>query len=435
MSTFNPALAASLAAIIISIGLGWKKSINAGIIAICFAFGIEIFLMDGTVNTVIEAWPSRIVFYLISISLFFNFASDNGTLELLSRKLLYRMHGNTPLIPWIIAAVCALVAFLGAGASTPAIIGPLAFSIGLKAGLDPVLIALAVSCATTIGGDNPLNGYGGVISKGLIEQTIYAEHAANISLYVWINSVIKQLLVIGAAYIFLKGYRAQKAEIEKPAAFNPVQRKQLTLILISLATMLVPMILNTYFPTAFSKKLNAIAQPQSVMLLASLLCVFLNLGNQQSVIEKIPMNTILLIAGMSMLLSVSQDAGLVDAIAAIMTTAVPKVFVAPMLVLFAAFLSFFSSGTGVVCPLLYPMVADLSEQLGLNPVMLFSCIFVGAMSSSVSPFSTGGAMTIAGCPYRKVKDILTGHLIFAAVLIPLMCTVLAGLGLFGLFHV
>lgn len=435
MLTSNPSLMAALTAIMAAIFLGWKLKINAGIIAMCFAFAIEVFLMDGSVSTVVAAWPSGIVFYLISISLFFNFASDNGTLDLLSRKMLYRMHGKNALIPWIIAAVCALVSFLGAGASTPAIIGPLAFSIGLKAGLNPVLIALAVSCATTIGGDNPLNGYGGVISKGLIEQTIYAEQAARISIYVWINAAIKQFLVIGTACIILRGQRTQEAAVERPENFNAVQRKQLGLIVLSLAVMLFSMMLNTYFSSHMTGKLNAIAQPQVVMLLASLICMALKLGDQQRVIEKIPMNTILLIAGMSMLLSVSKDAGLVDAIAAVVTYAIPKALVAPALVLFAAFLSFFSSGTGVVCPLLYPIVANLSAQLQLDPVMLFSCIFVGAMSSSISPFSTGGAMTIAGCPYRKVKDILTVRLIFVAVLIPLACAVLAGLGLFGLFHI
>lgn len=430
----NPALTAALAAIMISILLGWRMKINSGIIAMCFAFGIEIFLMDGTVSTVVAAWPSGIVFYLISISLFFNFATENGTLDLLSRKMLYRMQGHSRLIPWIITAVFASVAFLGAGASTPAIIGPLAFSVGLQAGLHPVLIALAVACATTIGGDNPLNGYGGVISKGLIEQTGYAAYAMRISLYIWINAAVKQLLVIGAACIILKGQRTTDAAMEKPGAFNPVQRKQLALIIASLAAMLVPMMLNTYFPSQLTRKVNAIAQPQAVMLLAGLLCVLLKLGDQQRAIEKIPMNTILLIAGMSMLLSISKEAGLVEVIAAVVTHAIPRALVAPALVLFAAFLSFFSSGTGVVCPLLYPIVENLSTQLSLNPIMLFSCIFVGAMSSSVSPFSTGGAMTIAGCPYRRVKDMLTNRLIFVAVLIPLACAAFAGLGLFGLLH-
>ena len=146
------------------------------------------------------------------------------------------------------------------------------------------------------------------------------------------------------------------------------------------------------------------------------------------------MNTILLISGMSMLLAVAKEAGMVEAISAVMMRGVPKSLVPASLVGFSAFLSFFSSGTGVVCPLLYPMVPHLAQQMGLNPIMLFSCIFVGAMSSSVSPFSTGGAMTIAGCPYRNVKDQLTNWMIPVAILIPVACAVLASVGAFGFFH-
>ena len=155
---------------------------------------------------------------------------------------------------------------------------------------------------------------------------------------------------------------------------------------------------------------------QSVMVFAAILSVFLKLGDEREVIRKIPMNTLILIAGMSMLLGVAKDAGMTDAIANIMSNSIPKALVPASLVGFAAFLSFFSSGTGVVCPLLYPMVEGLAANLGLNPVMLFSCIFIGAMSSSVSPFSTGGAMTIAGCPDMKVKDQLSTWMIPVAVL-------------------
>lgn len=95
---------------------------------------------------------------LIAIALFFNYATSNGTMDLLAKNLLYSMNGNARMIPWVISLVCAVVAFLGAGASTPAIIGPLAFTIGLSASLHPILIAICVACATTIGGDNPING-------------------------------------------------------------------------------------------------------------------------------------------------------------------------------------------------------------------------------------------------------------------------------------
>ena len=430
------ALTISLLAIVVAIILGWKFKINAGIIAMGFAFLIEVLLVDGgKVSTVIGYWPTSIVFYLLAIALFFNYATGNGTMDLLAKNLLYGLNGNAKLIPWVISIVCAIVAFLGAGASTPAIIGPLAFSIGLNAGIHPILIAISVACATTIGGDNPINGFGGVVSNGLIQKTAYMESANQISYYVWFNSCFKQILVIAVCYLIFKGYKAKRVEVNKPEKFNDVQKKQLWLLLIALAAMVIPAILNAWIKNPSISRLAALTQPQSVMVFAAIISVFLKLGDEKDVIRKIPMNTIVLIAGMYMLLSVAKESGMTDAIANIMSNNIPKALVPAALVGFAAFLSFFSSGTGVVCPLLYPMVEGLATNLGLNPVMLFSCIFVGAMSSSVSPFSTGGAMTIAGCPDPKVKEQLSNWMIPVAVIIPIMCAVIASIGLFGFFHI
>ncbi|MCI8576720.1 MAG: hypothetical protein HFG64_04230 [Lachnospiraceae bacterium] len=429
-------LTISLIAIVLAIIIGWKFKVNAGIVAMGFAFLIGVLLVDGgKVSTVISYWPTSIVFYLLAIALFFNYATNNGTMDLLAENLLYALNGNAKLIPWVITVVCAVVAFLGAGASTPAIIGPLAFAIGLSAGIHPVLLAIAVACATTIGGDNPINGFGGVISKSLIEGTAYVENATQISYYVWINACIKQLLVIAVCYIIFKGYKAERVDVKKPEKFNPTQKKQLVLLLVALAAMVIPAVLNTWVKTPFVSRVAALCQPQSVMVFAAICSVFMKLGDEKEVIRKIPMNTLILIAGMSMLLGIAKDAGMTDAIANIMSNSIPKMFVPAALVGFAAFLSFFSSGTGVVCPLLYPMVEGLSANLGLNPVMLFSCIFIGAMSSSVSPFSTGGAMTIAGCPDLKVKDQLSSWMIPVAIIIPVSVAIVATLGLFNLFHI
>lgn len=223
--------------------------------------------------------------------------------------------------------------------------------------------------------------------------------------------------------------------MEKPGPFNPVQKKQLTILVIALAAMVVPAILNTWIKAPAIARLAQLTQPQSVMVFAAIASVFLKLGDEKDVVRKIPMNTIILIAGMYMLLSVAKEAGMVEAISNIMSNRIPRALVPAALVGFAAFLSFFSSGTGVVCPLLYPMVEHLAVTMGLNPVMLFSCIFVGAMSSSVSPFSTGGAMTIAGCQDLKVKEQLSSWMIPVAVIIPVVCAVFGTIGVFSLFSI
>ena len=155
-------------AIVISILVGWKFKLNTGILAMGFAFVIGICVMGLKASAIIAFWPTTIVFYLLSISLFFNYATENGTMEVLGQKLLYAMGGNAKLVPFAIAAVSAIVGGLGAGASTPAIVGPFAFVMAATAGVNPVLTAIAITFGNLVGSNNPYNGYGGSISKNLI---------------------------------------------------------------------------------------------------------------------------------------------------------------------------------------------------------------------------------------------------------------------------
>ena len=111
-------------------------------------------------------------------------------------------------------------------------------------------------------------------------------------------------MVIAVCYFIFKGYKAARVEVKKPEKFNAVQKKQLILLLVALAAMVVPAILNTWVKTPLISRIAALCQPQSVMIFAAILSMFMNLGNEKEVIRKIPMNTLILIAGMSMLLCV-----------------------------------------------------------------------------------------------------------------------------------
>ena len=118
------ALALCIIAIIVSIVIGYKLKLNTGIIALAFAFIIGNLVMGMKINDIVAYFPTTIVFWLISIAVFFNYATENGTMEVLGKKLLFAMGGNAKMIPIAIALVSAIVGGLGAGASTPAIVGP-----------------------------------------------------------------------------------------------------------------------------------------------------------------------------------------------------------------------------------------------------------------------------------------------------------------------
>lgn len=426
-----------LIAIVISIVIGWKFKQNTGIIAMVFAFIIGICFMGMRAGDIISFWPTTIVFYLISISLFFTYANDNGTMDVLGHKILYVLNGNAKLIPLAIFLVSMVVGGLGAGASTPVIVGPFLFLIGLSAHVNPVLIAVCIGYGNTVGSGNIYNGYGGMISKSLIEACGYSTTEVNAAgNFVWLNSCIAFILSVAIFYLFFKGYKAKRVEVEKPEAFNPLQKKTMAIVLIAFAFMVVPALLNAWVKNDIVAAVANFCQPQVIMFIGALVCVLMKIGDEKKVIRSIPMNTIVMIVGVYTLICVAKEAGLVDVMSSLLSGTIPKFLVPAFLVLFAAFLSFFSSCTSTVMPLMYPLVPGLAASLGLNPVMLFACIYIGGLSTALSPFSTGGALTIASCADKEVKEnVLPNGMIVASLIIPLICAVLATIGAFSFFHI
>lgn len=424
----------TLIAIVASIAIGFKFNVNSGIIAMALAFLLGVFGMGMKINEVVAYWPTTIVFFLIAISLFYNYAVGNGTMEVLGKKLLYLLGGNAKLIPFVCFAVSAVVAMLGAGGSTNAIVGPFIFAMCLQAGIHPVITACAIGLGTLLGSDNPFNGQGGIVSIGLLESFGYTE-AFKMQLYCWFNDIIKEVLVMVIVYIVCRGFKSKKITVDKPEAFSPVQKKTMYLIVGSFIIMVVPSFLAMFVKNDVMAIITKFCQPQCVMILCAVIAPFLKLGDQRDTFKRLPMNTFIMIAGMSFLIGVATQAGLVEAISDILKNSVPTFLVGPVLLILAAFLSFFSSGLTVVCPLMYPLVPGLAEGLGLNPIMLISCIYIGAMCSSLSPFSTGGSMIIGACPDTDTKDLLSKKMILvSAIYIPLIGVVMAALGLFNFFH-
>ena len=431
------ALFLCIAALVISILVGWKFKLNTGIIAMAFAFVIGICVMGMKAGDIINYWPTTIVFYLLSIALFFNYATENGTMNVLGQKLLYAMGGNAKLVPFAIAIVSAIVGGLGAGASTPAIVGPFAFVMAATAGVNPVLTAVAITFGNLVGSNNPYNGYGGSISKNLITANGIDEATTmNWSLKIWANCCIITIIVIVVYYFMMKGHKATKVSMsQKPPEFDPVQKKTVIILIVAFILMVVPPILNTWIKgVALLSTLNQLCQPQVIMMLGALLCAVLKLGDEKVVIRKIPINTIVMIVGVYSLIKVAAEAGLVDTIANFLSSSIPAFLVPPAIVLFAAFLSFFSSSTSTVMPLMYPMVPALAASLSLNPVTLYTCIFFGGLATACSPFSTGGAVCIAANPYEDQKELLSNKMITAALVVPAITIVATLVGLFSILQ-
>ena len=75
--------------IAIAIYLGYKTGLNTGLFCIVFAYLIGCLVMGLKPKAIIGFWPVSTMFVILSVSLFYNVAAINGTLEKMSGSLLY----------------------------------------------------------------------------------------------------------------------------------------------------------------------------------------------------------------------------------------------------------------------------------------------------------------------------------------------------------
>ena len=108
---------------------------------------------------------------------------------------------------------------------------------------------------------------------------------------------------------------------------------------------------------------------------------------------KVPWDTIWLVGGVGMLIDVAVEAGAIDMLASLITM-IPAPLVAVCVCVIAGIMSIFSSTLGVVAPLMFPMIAGICAASGLSAPLIGVSIIIGSQSTSVAPFSTGGALIL-----------------------------------------
>ena len=217
--------------------------------------------------------------------------------------------------------------------------------------------------------------------------------------------------------------------LEKPAPFTKQQKTNLYVIGGVIFFAVVPGVLKTFIGGAFLKSLSGFCDMQVLCLIGFLICTFLKLGDQKAVIKAVPWNTLLLLAGISTLMSVATKAGVVDMITAWLSDTIPVILLPLFMCLLGGFLSAFSGGITTVFPMVAPIVPALVAATGASPMLLFLSTVLGAHFTSMSPFSTGGAVFMATCrDDAMAKKLVTGQLLvclLAMVISMVFVTVLA----------
>ena len=420
----------TIAAIVICIALNYKLNINLGIPAIIFAWLIGCFCLNMKVKAVVNQWPTNIVFQLMCITMFFAFASQNGTMKKVADGFIYRFRKQTWMIPLVIYFAGFVIGGMGApGATANIIMSVIGFNIAAEVGLHPLIIAVVACHGGAAGSELPWSAQG-IIAKGVIQE-YWPDHADSYTWKLWLAYLVLSLVICVGVSLIFGGFKKRAAlEYAKPEPFTREQRDTLIIIGCVVGFSLIFPIINTLCP-AIVKVLAGYMDIQMLCMVGILLCILLKLGNQKEAIAKgVPWNTIVMLGGMAMLMNIAGEAGATDFIAALLSKNVPPTAIVAILGILAGFLSFFSGGMSVVFPMLAALVPPIAEATGIPAYAMLASICCGARITALSPFSTGGALIMGANPVEKnAKLLFNGQLV-----ISLFSLALVGIGgIVGIF--
>ena len=372
----------SLIALLAAIIIGFVRNANVGIL--CMGFSMVLGLVFGLdAKEILSGFSSSLFIQMVGITYLFAIINSNGTLELLARKMVGLVGKKKALIPFVMYILGFLICAVGPGAiPSLAIIPVIAIPVAVSAGINPIMTAIIGDLGVMSGRMSPLTPEAAVVRELMEEQGLVGN-----TIPIMIGMTITALIVVVLVYIYYKGWKVEKHEEEKEEVLPKFNGKQ-WLSLVGLIVLAVGVLF-------FSWNVGLTG-----FLVGSVLIV-LGCGEEKNVIKGIPWNVILMVLGVGILMNVISLSGGID----IMVSALEKIMghrtAAMIMAVTAGFMSFFSSGLGVVFPTLIPTASGLASGLGVGAVELVTVIVIGGTVSGFTPISTTGALIMAGVAQQE----------------------------------
>jgi len=406
----------SILSIFVAVAIGFWKNINVGLIALLFALVLGHFIGGIPVGDIIGFWPLRLFFTTFGVTLLFSIARLNGTLEKLSKWIIFQSRGRKALIPVLFYVLALFLASIGPGnISTSALLLPIGIMIAFRTGISILLMSGLIIFGSIAGGLSP------IAPNGIVALELAELHGVGtLGWSIYLTNVLSITIFSALMYVTLGGLKmnGERVEIDRPEPFDRTQ----VVTLVAVAT-LVGLVIATGVNVGFA-----------AFGISAFLFLF-KAADQNEAIAGVPWSTLLLICGTAVLIGVSDELGGVELLTNFLASLMNVVTAVPILAILSGVMSIFSSAVGVVMPALIPTSISLSEALGGNvsPALITTTIAVGSHMTTTSPFSTMGALALASAPEtvdkkKMFKDLFI--LSFVAVAFIALFGLIGGLGLF-----
>jgi di/tricarboxylate transporter len=140
------------------------------VLALALAFAVGVLLQGMSADTVLAGFPVPLLVTLVGVTLLFSIAECNGTLGRLTSRGVRMCRGQVGLIPPMFFVIGFLLATIGAGATpASALLAPPAMAVAARAGIPPLLMAIATGNGALAGTLSPFAPTG-IVANGVMER-------------------------------------------------------------------------------------------------------------------------------------------------------------------------------------------------------------------------------------------------------------------------
>lgn len=415
----------SLIVLVMVVAIGFIKKVNLGFLSLGVAFILGT-IGDMSAKEISNGFSSSMFVTLVGVTFLFGMASNNGTLELFSKKIVALVGKNTVLIPILMFVLSAFISAIGPGHIAAGILmTTFAMYLAFEMKINPIATALYAKLGANAGCESPLS-LTGVLAKSLSDPLGYS----GFGLHLFLSTLISGFIFTLILYVAFKGY---KVKADNPLKFSEIPKfnREQRYTIIGIIVMVVCCI-------GFKLDTGLFAFVVAAVL------ILLGCADEKKAIKSIPWGTLVFICGVGTLINVINTLGGIELISNFLTGMMNEKTATPILSATSGILSWVSSTTGVVMPALFPIAADVATSFAgsVNYVELISAIVATSFAAAISPLSTGGAIIMSS--YSAAKET-TNHelnkmfkqLFLLSVGNVLLNVVLSALGLFnlgGLFY-
>jgi len=365
------------------------KKTNVGVA--CLGLSLILGTIGGmSAGDIYKGFPYKLFLTLFGTMFFFSMLQENGTLEMVSGKLTSMCGNKLFLVPIIIYIVSFVLSAAGPGAiSVQTVMVLFAVPLALQMGINPILMGAMAILGAVGGTASPIALTGIIVDDLLTEMGITGN-----GMQIFLGVTVANFICAVVTYIVFRGWKAGKepaaSGADKDTAQDTAAAKEPTKFgrkqIISLVALLVMVIV----VVGFSWDIGL------VCLTLSLILIILDAADEKKSLKNIPWGTLILIAGVNVLMNITQQLGGIQLLADLLASCMNSVTAAPIMGLTGGIMSWFSSANGVVFPTLIPTVPSIAEQVGgVSILQMVVAIVCSATVAGISPLSTGGSLVLA----------------------------------------